>query len=40
MNYHYLGLCMAGCVGLSSLPGQAAELEKKQPHIILIMTDQ
>lgn len=31
---------MAGSLGLSAMPGQAAQPEKKQPHIILIMTDQ
>ena len=31
---------MAGSLGLSAMSGQAAQPEKKQPHIILIMTDQ
>ena len=39
-KYNYIGWCMAGSLGLSAMPGQAAQPEKKQPHIILIMTDQ
>ena len=39
-KYNYVGWCMAGSLGLSAMSGQAAQPEKKQPHIILIMTDQ
>lgn len=39
-KYNYLGLCMACIIGLSAVPGQAAQPDKKQSHIILIMTDQ
>lgn len=39
-KYNYVGWCMAGSLGLSAISGQAAQPEKKQPHIILIMTDQ
>lgn len=39
-NYHYFSLYMAGSMGLSAVSVQAAQPEKKQPHIILIMTDQ
>ena len=39
-KYNYVGWCMAGSIGLSAMSGQAAQPEKKQPHIILIMTDQ
>ena len=34
-KYNYIGWCMAGSLGLSAMPGQAAQPEKKQPHIIL-----
>ena len=36
-KYNYVGWCMAGSLGLSAMSGQAAQPEKKQPHIILIM---
>lgn len=31
-TYNYLGLCLAGSFGLSAMPGQGAQLEKKQPE--------
>ena len=38
-KYNYVGWCMAGSLGLSAMSGQAAQPEKKQPHIILILTN-
>ena len=32
-KYNYVGWCMAGSLGLSAMSGQAAQPEKKQPHI-------
>ena len=33
-KYNYVGWCMAGSLGLSAISGQAAQPEKKEPHII------
>ena len=35
-----LNLCLMGTAGLSALAAQAAQPQRKQPHIILLMTDQ
>lgn len=39
-NYKYFTLCLVGCVAQPTASVQAKQPEKKQPHIILIMTDQ
>ena len=35
-----LNFCLMGTAGLSALAAQAAQPQRKQPHIILLMTDQ
>lgn len=39
-NNSYISFCVAGGLGLSVIPANAGKTDKKQPHIILIMTDQ